>query len=184
MSDRLFVAVVPPVAVRDAVDGFLEPRRDAGGELRWMLPEAWHLTCAFMGRVPTGRVDDLDAALVGVAERTAPFGLTLAGAGAFPDPDAARVLWLGVADGEAELAHLAVRCCNAAARCGIEVDGARFRPHLTIARANGIRAGRWLQVLATIEPRSWPVTGFTLVRSLAFPGGAGYQTLGEYRLAG
>ncbi|MGV8907520.1 MAG: RNA 2',3'-cyclic phosphodiesterase [Propionicimonas sp.] len=183
MTRRLFVAVVPPPAVRAALDAFLEPRRIAGPELRWMLPEALHLTCAFMGDVAETALDDLDAALAGVAASTAPFGLTVAGAGAFPHPDAARVLWLGVSEGAQHLGELAVRCRNAAVACGIEVDGSRFRAHLTIARSNGLPMLHWLEVLDTIEPQSWPVTGFTLISSRLRPGGEGYQVLGEYPLA-
>lgn len=182
MTQRLFVAVVPPAEVREAWDTFLEPRRDAGTELRWVLADSWHVTLAFMGRVADGAGDDLDEALAAVAARSDPFALTVGGGGAFPDPDAAKVLWLGVTEGVRELEDLAVRCRNAATRCGIEVDGARFRPHVTIARANGQRVLRWLQVLDAIDPQTWPVTQFRLVRSQLLPGGAGYRTVGEYAL--
>jgi len=182
MTRRLFVAVVPPPTVRAALDAFLEPRRLAGPELRWMLPEALHLTCAFMGDAPEAAMDDLEAALGDVAARTAPFVLTVAGAGAFPHPDAARVLWLGVSEGAQDLGDLALRCRNAAAGCGIEVDGGRFRAHLTVARANGLPVLRWLEVLDTVEPQSWSVTGLTLISSRMRPGGDGYQIVGEYPL--
>lgn len=184
MTERLFVAVVPPPAVRAAWDLFLEPRREAAPELRWTLPESWHLTCAFMAKVPVPIVDDLDEALADVARRTSAFPATVAGAGAFPDPDHARALWLGVSDGADELGRLALRTRNAAAGCGIEVDGGRFRPHLTIARANGVRATRWLTILNALEPQSWTVDRFTLIRSRMLPGGAGYESLGEYELTG
>ena len=182
MTQRLFVAVVPPPAVREAWDGFLEPRRDAGTELRWVLPDAWHITLAFLGRVPDRAADDLDEALGMVAARTAPFTVGVGGAGAFPNPDAAKVLWLGVTEGGRQLAELAIRCGNAATGCGIEVDGGRFRPHVTLARANGERVLRWLQVLDAIGPQAWPVTQFRLVRSQLLPGGSGYRTVGEYGL--
>jgi 2'-5' RNA ligase len=180
MTQRLFVAVVPPAPVRDAWDAFLEPRRDAGTELRWVLPESWHVTCAFMGRVAD--TDDLDEALAAVAARTVPFTVTVEGGGAFPNPDVAKVLWLRVTAGAQELGDLALRCRNAATGCGIAVDGGRFRPHVTIARANGQRVLRWVRVLDAIGPQTWPVTGFRLVRSQQLPGGAGYQTVGEYGL--
>lgn len=184
MTQRLFVAVVPPASVRDAWDAFLEPRRDADTELRWALPESWHVTCAFMGRVADADADDLAEALQSVAARTAPFTVAVEGGGAFPHPDKALVLWLGVTAGAQELGDLAVRCRNAATGCGIEVDGGRFRPHVTIARANGQRVLRWLPVLDAIGRQAWPVTGFRLVRSQLHPGGAGYQTVAEYALTG
>jgi 2'-5' RNA ligase len=55
---------------------------------------------------------------------------------------------------------------------------------VTIARADGQRVLRWLQVLDAIGRQTWPVTGFRLVRSQLLPGGAGYQTVGEYALTG
>ncbi len=184
MTDRLFVAVVPPTAVREVLDAFLEPRRAAGGGLRWVLPEAWHLTCAFMARVPEASVDGLQAALDQVAGRTAPFEATIGGAGAFPHPDHARVLWLDVTGGAAELARLAGRCRTAAATCGIEVEGGPFRAHLTLARTSGISATRWLNVLEAVPTQSWLVDGFALIRSRSLPGGAGYQRLRDFRLTG
>ena len=182
MTQRLFVAVVPPPAVSEAWDAFLEPRREAGTELRWVLPESWHVTCAFMGAVGDGAADDLSEALAGVAARTAPFDVTVGGGGAFPHPDAAKVLWLGISGGAPELGALAVRCRNAATGCGIEVDGGRFRPHVTVARANGLRVARWLEALDAIGPQTWTVTQFRLVRSQLLPGGAGYRTVGLYPL--
>ncbi|MCC6497454.1 MAG: RNA 2',3'-cyclic phosphodiesterase [Propionibacteriaceae bacterium] len=184
MTGRLFVAVVPPDPVRDALDRFLEPRRDAGGDLRWTLPEGWHLTCAFMAKVPPGLVGNLEDALAVVAARTAPFEIGIAGAGAFPNPDRARVLWLGVTRGAEELGRLARRCRNAAATSGIEVEGGPFRAHLTLARAAGIPATHWLEVLDAVPAQAWLVEGCTLIRSRTLPGGAGYQRLGEFRLTG
>ena len=184
MTERLFVAVVPPATVREQLDAFLDPRRDAGRELRWVLPEAWHITCAFMAKVPVALIDGLDEALEQVAGRTAPFQLALAGAGAFPDPDHARALGLGGASGAEELKRLAIRCRNAATGSGIETEGGPFRAHLTVARAKGVSATRWLGVLDTIPAQEWRVDRFELIRSKSLPGGSGYQCLGVYELTG
>ncbi|MFN8136718.1 MAG: RNA 2',3'-cyclic phosphodiesterase [Propionicimonas sp.] len=184
MSLRLFVAVLPPPPVVAAWDTLLEPRRDADPSLRWTLPESWHVTCAFMPAVPETRLDALAEALDAVAERTPPFEVVVAGAGAFPDPDHAKALWLGVREGSDPLARLAGRCRTAVAGCGVEVDGGRFRPHLTLARTRPASATRWLRVLDALPPQAWTVDGFSLVHSRSLPGGAGYLTLREHRLAG
>ncbi len=184
MSDRLFVAVVPPVRVVHAIDDFLEPRRDAEPGFRWTVPEGWHLTCAFLPAVESSRIEPLQEALDEVAGRTASFPLTLGGAGAFPDAGHARALWLGVPDGSEQLAGLARRCRNAAAGCGIEVEGGRFRPHLTLARTRPVQARRWLTVLDALPEQAWGVQEFTLLRSRMLPGGAGYETVRRFPLAG
>ncbi len=182
MSERLFVAVRPPAEVVQAWDAFLDPRRDAEPGFRWTVAEAWHVTCAFMASVPTMLVEPLDEALGAVAERTPSFAVQVAGSGAFPDPDHARALWLGVTEGTEALSRLARRCRQAASGCGIEVEGGRFRPHLTIARTRPVSARRWLTILDAVPPATWTVDRFTLLRSHLLPGGAGYETVGEYPL--
>ena len=60
---RLFVAVVPPDDVLDDLEEHLEPRREAGPEIRWTDRHQWHVTLAFLGDVPERRLDDLTEAL-------------------------------------------------------------------------------------------------------------------------
>ena len=59
MTLRLFAAVEPPAAVLDALDVFVEPRRAADPNLRWVSRVNWHLTLAFFGDVPDARLDPL-----------------------------------------------------------------------------------------------------------------------------
>jgi 2'-5' RNA ligase len=184
VSLRLFVAVVPPPAVVAAWDALLQPRRDAEPGFRWTLPEGWHLTCAFLAAVPEATVADLQEALSGVGERTAPFAVVVDGAGAFPDPDRAQALWLGVSEGADPLAALARRCRNAAAGCDIAVEGGRFRPHLTIARTRPAPVTRWLRILDGFPPQAWTVDRVSLISSRSLPGGSGYRTLSEHPLVG
>ena len=184
MSERLFVAVLPPAEVVSAWDAFLEPRRDAEPSFRWTVPDGWHLTLAFLPSVPPGRVEPLEEALGDVAARTPGFPVEVFGAGAFPNPNSARALWLGVSSGVAELSALATRCRNAASANGIEVEGGRFRGHLTLARTRPVSVVRWLRVLDALGPQSWAVADFALLRSRSLPGGAGYETLGRFPLGG
>ncbi|NUQ31517.1 MAG: RNA 2',3'-cyclic phosphodiesterase, partial [Dermatophilaceae bacterium] len=88
---RLFVAVVPPDEVLDDLEEHVAPRREAGPEIRWTDRHQWHVTLAFLGSVPEARLDDLTDALARSAGRRDPLVLRLAGAGAFPNPYAARV---------------------------------------------------------------------------------------------
>lgn len=184
MSERLFVAVVPPPGVVTAWDDFLDPRRDAEPGFRWTVPDGWHLTCAFMASVPPGLVDPLVEALDGVAARTAPFAVEVGGGGAFPDPDRAKALWLGVRSGASDLDRLATRVRNACAGTGAVVDGGRFRGHLTIARTRPVPARRWLTILDAMPAGSWTVAEFVLIRSLVLRGGSGYQAVSRHPLTG
>src|SRR5690349_14235984 len=119
---RLFVAVVPPDEVIDDLEEHVAPRREAGPEIRWTDRHQWHVTLAFLGSVPESRLDDLTEALAHSAARRDPLVLQLAGAGAFPNPYAARVLWAGVEQVRGDLATVARGIRNAAGTAGATPD--------------------------------------------------------------
>lgn len=183
MTDRLFVAVAVPDEARARLETFAEPRRDADPDLRWVRPENWHLTLAFLGDVPADRQEPLADALAEVADRTRGFTLALGGAGAFPKPYAAKVLWLGVTTGRDELGRLAARVRTACQRVGVPPDPATFAAHLTLARTRRpVEATRWLRVLEAFPQPSWRVERFVLVDSTLNRGGSVYRVVGEYPL--
>jgi len=135
---RLFAAVRPPVDVLDHLEGALASVR-AGtepgpgrGPLRWTVPEDRHVTVAFYGEVPGGRLDEVAQALDDAAAGLAPFAAGLAGAGLFDG----RTLWVGcTGDGWSPL--MAAAGGIGTTLLGRPVDR-RSRPHLTVARS---RAG-------------------------------------------
>ncbi|MGJ3510109.1 RNA 2',3'-cyclic phosphodiesterase [Enemella sp. A6] len=182
---RLFVSIVPPEEVLTQLDEFVEPRRLVADGPRWISKRYWHLTLAFMGKVAERDLIEVEDRLAEVAQRTRPFELALRGAGVFPDPTRAKVLWAGVDDDGAEpLAQLAQRCRTAVGRAGVKVDGATFRPHLTLARWRvPVEATRWLKALGEYESVPWTVDSFELVHSqLGHAGPPHYETVAEYQL--
>lgn len=184
MGARLFTAVLPPADLVEELDHFLTPRRQAEPRLRWTRPEGWHLTTAFMASVTDDGVDRLTEALADVAARTPAFRLSLGGGGAFPWPRETKVLWMGVREGEDQLAALAERSRNAAVRAGVRVDGARFVPHLTLARASrAIDTTRLVRVLDTIDADGWTADELVLVQSHLRDRGNRYEVLHRFNLS-
>lgn len=159
----MFVAVRPPLDVVGELEEFLESRP----EMAWTRSENWHLTLAFMQRVPEHRIDDLIERLGRAATRVEPFVARLGGAGAFPDPSRAAVLWLGVNHEAREpLGRLARGARAAGNRIGAPADGKAFKAHLTLARLRTREdATRWLRVLDTFYSSSWEVGEIELVES-------------------
>ena len=49
----------------------------APGVVRWVQPERMHLTLRFLGDTPLAKLDDVAAAMDGVAQQQAPFALEL-----------------------------------------------------------------------------------------------------------
>ncbi len=164
MTHRMFVALLPPDAVRDELSRFLEPRWEAETPWRWTRPETWHITLAFLSGVADARLDPLVESLSGIRSETVP--LALEGGLAFPDALRARVLGLRVGPDAERIARLAGRVRRACNRAGAEVDGARFRAHVTLARSSRPQpAARWLDLLDTFSSAPWVGTRYVLVES-------------------
>lgn len=164
---RVFVAVLPAPEVVEELEEFLEPRTGLGG-LRWTRPEQWHVTLAFCGSADPWRLEDLVERLGAAASRRTPLRLAVAGGGAFPDVARGKVLWAGLdqPDGPEELERLAVGARHACATAGIEVDGRRFRPHLTLARSGRpVELTPWVRLLETLRTSSWRAGSVALVAS-------------------
>ncbi|WP_314037698.1 RNA 2',3'-cyclic phosphodiesterase [Dietzia sp. CH92] len=171
MGHRMFVAVLPPEEVREQLETFLEPRPG----LAWTGPSQWHVTLTFCPDVDDWRLDELTERLAAVARKREPFRVRLAGAGAFPSVERAKVLWAGVEQPEGRpLDALAAGARSAANAAGCVPDGARFRPHLTLARLGGRDdATAWLRVLDTFTSSDWEVSEIALVDSFLGEGPRG-----------
>ena len=151
---RMFVAVVPPPEVVERIERRSSSRADdADPRCAGPQPYQWHLTLAFLPEVGARSLDDLVERLTRAAARRSPFTVTLAGSGAFPSPERARVLWLGAtADPPDSLSHLATGVRAAANKAGAVVEGGRFRAHLTLARLRKPQdATRWLRILELVR---------------------------------
>lgn len=177
---RMFVAVRPPESVIEHLADYLDPRREAGGPLRWSPSEQWHVTLAFLPAVADRAFDPLVEQLGELATGRSTFELRLTGAGSFPNPARAKVLWVAVAGDTDALGQLAGGSRSAAVRSGTEVAGGRFHAHLTVARASRpIEATRWLRVLDLYRGPSWQVEELVLVQSQL--GGNGRRTVHQVR---
>ena len=173
---RLFVGIALPPALK------LDLSRLAGGlsNARWVDPGNYHVTLRFIGEIDEGAASDVDAALSGV--RAKRFALTLAGVDSFN----ARNLFVGV-ERNADLVHLQEKVESAVARSGIEPEGRRFAPHVTLARLKGkpdIRLGHYLAEHALFRAAPFDVMQFQLVASYLTKSGSIYEDQAEYALGG
>jgi 2'-5' RNA ligase len=127
----LFVALVPPPDVIDALAAAVQPLREALPELAWVAPERWHVTLCFLG--PVESTAELRRRLERVARRHPAPQLQVAGGGRFGD----RVLFAKVTG---DLKPLATGVARAASKAGYDTDDRPFRAHLTLARGRKARA--------------------------------------------
>ena len=172
------------------LDEFLEPRRDAG-DFRWAAVDQLHVTLAFLAEVPERVLDDLEERLARAAKRRTAFAAALVGGGAFPNVGRARVLWTGLELDEAgrvEMSRLATGARAAASKAGIAVDGARFKPHVTVARLKHPQeATPWVRLLDAYRGPAWSVDHIDLIASYLGEGPRKrprYETVASFPLRG
>ncbi|MEO6020313.1 MAG: RNA 2',3'-cyclic phosphodiesterase [Knoellia sp.] len=166
----MFAAIVPSPTAHADLETFVEPRREVESHLRWTPSHLWHLTLSFMADVPEGLADDVIEAVAVASAGRESIQLQLRGAGVFPSPDVARVVWMDVRscadDGLAELEALALGVRRASSRAGVSPAGGDYRPHLTLARSrHPFEATHWLRVMDAYAGPSWTAQEVTIFAS-------------------
>lgn len=148
---RLFTAIVPPPDVVGDLEEFLDGLRTARPDLRWTPPARWHLTLQFLGECGPYEVERQRDRWERRALRSGPMTLRLAGAGAFPHPWMARVVWAGLAGDVAAFAALAAD------------DQV---PHLTVARTRErVELTALVDEIAHYDGPPWTARELVLVES-------------------
>jgi len=141
---RLFFAVPVPDPARQRVADVMAHVQTSVGDgrakIRWVRVEGLHLTLRFLGPTPRARIEGLVATLDRLGAETPPFPVAISQAGAFPNPQRPRTLWLGIETGADRLAALAGSLEREALEDGESLGTRPFAPHLTIARTDGLRA--------------------------------------------
>jgi RNA 2',3'-cyclic 3'-phosphodiesterase len=184
---RLFVAIPIAPRVREAITSLVDSVRKGNDpavrDVRWVRLDGLHLTIRFIGPTDEGRVADLATAVDQTAMSLDPFDVVIAGGGAFPSVARPRALWLGVDDGAAELEAASRRLDDEMADRGWPRDERQYRPHLTLARSDGVRAGpavakRLIAAAAGVrEP--FRAKSLVLFESISGGGPARYEPLHE-----
>ncbi len=159
--------------------------------LGWVRPEGIHLTLRFLGDIAEERVEALGVMLRDVAAGVKPFALDARGIGAFPNPRAPCVIWLGLQgkpESMASLRRMPARVEDGVAGLGFSREPREFTAHLTLARVRDRKSGAALaKVLEANQDRAvgaFVATSVGLIKSELRPTGAVYTTLVEVPFGG
>lgn len=171
-SRRLFFALMPPLATREACARAGQTLHlGCGG--RTVPVENVHLTLAFLGDVSAGAVPRLRDASTRVSEKS--FILILDRAGCWPQSG---VGWLGPSQAPDTLIALHDRLVAIARGLGIAVDSRRFSPHVTVLR----RARCQASTLETPIHIQWSAQSFALLESKNWNGSVKYGEVASWPL--
>jgi len=180
---RLFTAIDLPGEIVRNLEELLNKLRPTA-RINWSPPSNLHITTKFIGEWPEGRLDELTAALAGLAFRPA-IPTAIRRLGFFPNPHSPRVFWCGIeAPG---LEALATDTDKITASLGIASEARAFSPHLTLAR---IKERLDLQPLReaiaampSLDFGRFDARSFFLYQSKLRPTGSVYTKLREYPFA-
>lgn len=194
---RLFVAVDPPVQIREQLAAWARTalrsagaRPGAGNPLRVLDPDTLHVTLCFLGEQPVGGIDTISSQLAAVAGEV---GELTVGAPLWLPPRHPRALAVELHEDAGLLSALHHRLIPALAEV-CELDGGRgggggngggrrhrFRPHVTVARMRNGAAPR-NRTLAPTPPLSFTPRELVLYRSWLSPEGASYEAMASVPL--
>jgi len=132
---RSFVAVELPAEIQSAIANStaLLQKELPKPLIRWVAPNNIHLTLKFLGDISPANLERLVDELKVEALDHETFTLSVSGLGAFPTPNQARTLWIGI-DAPFPLIALVRGVETVAARWGYALENRPFSPHLTIGR--------------------------------------------------
>lgn len=135
---RTFIAVGIDRAVRDRAVALQERLALAEVPVKWVEPENLHLTLLFLGEVDERDLIKVCRAVENVCRVHAPFTLSFASTGAFPNTRRPRTLWAGIEEGTEELIalHDALEPPLQDLGCYRREDRP-YSPHLTLGRVKG-----------------------------------------------
>ena len=162
------------------------PVRVRGLPVKWVRPEALHLTLKFLGEVDEVNEPSLQGALGQVADEARPVSLHIEGFGVFPDYQRPRIVWVGVAPDPA-LELLQHRVEQVFAPLGFPTEARAFRPHITLGRAGrDARPRDFIGLEDALTPVTFVetvlVADVDLMQSTLQSGGAVYQVKHRGRL--
>lgn len=186
---RLFAAVDPPPAARDALTAWAREAVGVWNELaaggsrrppRVLDAEALHLTLCFLGSRPVGEIDALASALGACG---GPLGELSVGAPLWLPPRRPRAIAVEIHDRDGDLGRLQrIVERELSEASGWEPERRRFRAHVTVARMGaGALPARGIGGLAALLPATprlrFRPESVVLYRSWLTDAGATYETI-------
>ena len=149
---------------------------------RWVALDQLHLTVRFIGEVDGALFLDIKNTLEEIS--ISPFDIQLKGVGHFPPRGTPRVIWVGLEKSES-VQLLRKKIDGALLRIGIEPEGRKFSPHITLARLKNTplqKVADFLSANGLFSQKPFQIDDFKLYSSTLTPKGAIHKVERVYYL--
>jgi 2'-5' RNA ligase len=171
---RTFVAIDLPAEIKADLVSVIADLGKRNDKVRWVKPEAMHLTVKFLGDIPEQAAGPLSGDLDAVAQDFPPLNLAVEGLGAFPNLRRPRVVWAGLSGDLDMLRQLAIRVDQACAPFGVKPEKRPFQAHITIGR---LKVPTVVDLSKELRKKDFSATEIVLYQSELLPTGARYTVL-------
>jgi 2'-5' RNA ligase len=149
---------------------------------RWIDPENYHITLRFIGDVDDRLAHEIASLLDGVKRR--PFEVKFEGLSSFGGRKPRAVI--AAINPISPLVELQAEHERLMQRVGLEPEGRKFTPHVTLARlrdSSSRDVADYLSTRAPVRVEPFPVSRFVLFSAKASVGGGPYLVEADYPLA-
>ncbi len=178
---RSFLAADVPPALRESIVCASEKLRSSATDVKWLKPEAIHLTLKFLGNIEEEQIEPIVAAISRVIANQEPLVLKAEGIGVFPNLKRPRVIWVGLVGDTERLITIQTKIELSLSDLGFPAEKRPFSPHLTLGRIRSDKRitdlVRNIQELEGITFAPFTVTELVLYRSILQRDGAIYTPL-------
>ena len=140
---------------------------------RWIDPENYHLTLRFIGDIDGASANEIASVLLRINRK--PFDVTLRGLSSFGGKKPRAVV--ASVEPSAPLVELQAELERLMRRCGLDPEGRKFTPHVTLARlrdASNHDVANYLSVRGFFPSKVFTAERFVLFSSRASVGGGPY----------
>lgn len=181
-SVRAFLAIEPPAEILKEIGKIQSSLKMACPfDVRWVKPEAMHLTLKFFGNVSEEAIIVISRIVEEHTAVFAPLQLEIKKLGLFPSLRRPKVLWLGLKGDITSLLVLHNKLEQGFEECGFAREGRSFQPHLTLGRIKIPKCSgnpeQFLRDGGGCEAGSFLAGGLGLIKSDLTPRGAVYTRL-------
>ena len=181
---RCFIAIDVDQAVKadlaDVQTQIMEQVDLWKGEVKWVRPEAMHLTLKFLGEIKNPQSVTVCNITEAVCQRHRSFAVDVREVGFFGGRSA-RVVWVGVGRDSQALLDLQADLEGELDQAGWPPEGRRFSAHLTLGRVKQYGAGRALAqglgAFKELDLGAIPVNTVSVYQSQLRPQGPLYTAL-------
>lgn len=173
-------------ALAEEQSGLRRRTGERGVDVRWVAPQNLHVTLRFLGQVTEPMVAAIQDGFEPALRTVAPFEVTAAGLGVFPDAQHPKVVWVGLRD-DGALGRLQGTVSEVLVGMGFAPDEKPFRSHVTIGRVRSGEGDALAACLAESGERTYgafTVREIVCYRSDLHPSGADYHMLWRLPLGG